>query len=75
MIILYMIRFILLSTSSHDKPVPKSKTPIITKSIVFQFTSLVSCIAMNGISRSITTAESIMINRLFFILVLFLSII
>lgn len=66
-IILLLIPFTFLITSSHNKPVPSSRTPIIAKSRIFQSTSFVNCIAIKGTSKSITTAERMMISLLFFI--------
>ena len=56
------IRFFLVftfrKTNSIVKPLPKSKTPAIRKSIIDQLTSLLNCIAINGINNSSNTIES-----------------
>lgn len=62
---LYKILFTFLITSSHSKPVPKIRTPIIRKSFAFQSTSVVTCIATNGMSKS-TAATIRMMNSLLF---------
>lgn len=70
-IILYSILFTFLNTSSHNKPVPNNKIPIMVKSAIPQSTSFVNCMAMKGISNRNPTDERMMINLLFFIVVLF----
>jgi len=53
-----LVLFTFRKTNSITKLVPKSNIPAITKSINDQLTSLVNCIAMNGISNSRNTIES-----------------
>ena len=43
--------FAYLMTSSIAKPVPNNNTAAITKSESVQFTSLVNCMAINGILK------------------------
>jgi len=50
---------------SHIAPVKSKKIPAIIKSNTFQFTSLVNCIDINGMSNR-KTATRAMILRLFF---------
>lgn len=64
-IILFLILFTFLNTSSHKRPDPNSRIPIITKSKSFQFTSDVNCIAKNGMVSRIVAAVKIIVNRLF----------
>ncbi len=52
------VLFTFRNINSITKLVPKSKIPAITKSITDQLTSLVNCIAINGISNSSNTMES-----------------
>jgi len=69
--ILFLIVFTFLKTSSHNNPVPNSKTPIIAKSRIFQSTSDVSCIAIKGIDNSVAAVDRIMVNLLFAIVFVF----
>jgi hypothetical protein len=69
--ILLSMLLTILNTSSHNKPVPNSRTPIIAKSVMFQSTSVVNCMAMYGIDNSIAAVVKISINLLFFIVFLF----
>ena len=50
--------FIFLFPKIKIKPVPKRRTPAKRKSNNFQFTSLVNCIAIKGMSNRITTMSS-----------------
>lgn len=59
------ILFTLLITSSHIRPVPRSRIPATIKSIRIQFTSSVNCIAINGMSNR-NAARSTMVNSLLF---------
>lgn len=63
---LCIILFTFLNTSSHSKLVPKSRTPIIRKSFAFQSTSVVNCIAINGMSNKTAAPDRMMISLLFF---------
>lgn len=55
-----------LSASSHDKPAPSNKTPIIKKSEPVQFTSSINCMATNGIRSKIATPIKINLSRVYF---------
>ncbi len=66
-IILFFRLFTFLKTNSHSKPVPKSKTPAIRKSVMFHATSFVHCIAISGINKRVAAVNKITINLLFFI--------
>lgn len=54
-------------TNSHKNPVPRSKTPIATKSEIVQATSFVNCIAINGMSSRIATVVKMKMSLLVFI--------
>lgn len=68
--ILFLVLFTFLITSSHKKPVPKSRIPITTKSPGDQLTSSVNCIAIKGIVNRTAIAVKIMMSLLFFIFVI-----
>lgn len=53
-----LVLFTCRNTNSITKLVPKSNIPAITKSINDQLTSLVNCMATNGISNKSATIES-----------------
>ena len=53
-----LVLFTFRNTNSIIKLVPKSNIPAIIKSINDQLTSLVNCMATNGISNSRSTMES-----------------
>ena len=57
-----------LKTNSQNKPVVKSKTPIIIKSERDQLTSFENCIAINGTSNRPAITIKITFSLLFFIL-------
>jgi hypothetical protein len=59
-----LVLFTFRNTNSITKLVPKSNIPARTKSINDQFTSLVNCMATNGISNRSATIESS--KRMFF---------
>jgi hypothetical protein len=59
--------FTLLKTSSQPRPVVNNKTPMIIKSDNDQSTSLVNCIAINGMDNRIATVKKIAISLLYFI--------
>lgn len=63
---LCLTRCTFLITSSQSKPVPNNRTPMIIKSLASQFTSVVNCIAMNGMSNRIAATVRMMISLLFF---------
>lgn len=56
------VDFIFLVTISMQTPVINSSEPIIIKSVTSQFTSLVNCIATNGIDNSPIRIPKIMNN-------------
>ena len=62
-----------LSTSSQESPVASNNSPITIKSSGPQSTSVVNCIATNGIDRIIATVRMMAMMRLFFIIVIFWS--
>lgn len=61
----YLIFFIFLIASSHNRPVPSNRPPATTKSIRVQFTSSVICIAIIGMSNNIAVMSRIIISLLF----------
>ena len=56
---------ILLITSSHMRPVPRSRTAAATKSNSPHLTSSVNCIAINGMSRRTATVSRMPLSLLF----------
>jgi hypothetical protein len=55
--------------NSQTKPVPNSNMAAATKSKAVQFTSLVNCMAINGMDSKTVATKSMISNRLFFIVV------
>lgn len=72
MIIRCLILFIFLIASSHNRPVPSSRTPAIIKSNEVQFTLSVNCMAINGMSNIIANVSTMKISLLFCIIIIIL---
>jgi hypothetical protein len=59
-----------LSTSSHARPVPSSRTPATIKSIGVQFTSPVNRIAKNGINNRANTISTMQVSLWFGVIIM-----
>ena len=69
--ILWLVSFTFLITTSQIRLVPNNRTPVTTKSARFQFTSFVNCIDINGISSKKTTMRTMPISLLFSLIIIF----
>lgn len=70
--ILYLTVLTFRKTNSHIKPVPSSSAPMTIKSNSNQFTSVVICIARNGMNSRKATILKTIIYLWFFTLIIFI---
>lgn len=63
----YFTIFSFAISNSHITPVPISKIPATTKSLTFQFTSRVNCMAIKGISNIAIETKTMIIRFIVFI--------
>lgn len=68
----HLVLFTFFKTISHNSTIPNNNAAILMKSVMFQFTSCVNCIAINGIVNNRPAIANRNINLLFFITQFFL---